>query len=628
MPGAHILAVLGLNQTSSSSDFIQVPNLSLVTNPPAPSCLSGLLTTDTTLQAGHSPFLICGNLTVGNAITLTVEPGAVVHVAAGVDITVENGGRILAEGVETNRIQVTHAPGAGAWGGITVLGGTNSPLTRFAYTDFEGNGDICIEVNEGTVHLDHVTFGTRTEPYLSLNGSSFLISHCYFPSSTAAFELIHGTGGIKADGYGIVRDCYFGSTSGYNDIIDFTGGNRPDEAIVQFYNNVFSGATDDILDLDGTDAWVEGNIFLHSHKNGAPDSSAAVSGGNRGAATSEITIVRNLFFDCDQAVTAKQGNFYTLLNNTIVHTTKAGGLDTDAGVIAVRDLDPTPTTFGAGCYLEANIVVDAERLVRNYDPQSTSVTFVNNILPSAWDGPGTNNLVTDPLLQHVPTLAETQFTNWTDAQVLWQWFSLRPDSPALRTGPQGRDQGGVIPPGAFVSGEPPEFTSETTATLRVGVNRREGIPAGSWPDGAGYTSYIWRLDSGNWSTEVSVTTPIVLGNLPLGPHQVTVVGQNDAGLFQNDPILGTNAVVSLSRVWTVVALAFESVSAANGALTFHFAGVPGKTYTLEYKDKLQDREWFILSDATTDALTGFGTATDPAPTAAARFYRLSWGTGP
>jgi hypothetical protein len=46
-----------------------------------------------------------------------------------------------------------------------------------------------------------------------------------------------------------MRDSFFGSTSGYNDIMDFTGGNRPNQPIIQYYNNVFVGASDDILDL-------------------------------------------------------------------------------------------------------------------------------------------------------------------------------------------------------------------------------------------------------------------------------------------------------------------------------------------------------------------------------------------
>ena len=54
-----------------------------------------------------------------------------------------------------------------------------------------------------------------------------------------------------------------------------------------------------------------------AHKNGAPDTSSAISGGNDTGQPSEITIIGNLIYDCDHAALAKQGNFYTLLNNTI-----------------------------------------------------------------------------------------------------------------------------------------------------------------------------------------------------------------------------------------------------------------------------------------------------------------------
>jgi hypothetical protein len=63
--------------------------------------------------------------------------------------------------------------------------------------------------------------------------------------------------------------------------------------------------------------------------------------------------------------------------------------------------------------------------------------------------------------------------------------------------------------------------------------------------------YKWQLDGQPWSAETSITQPIQLANLAPGPHQVAVIGKNDAGLYQNDPALGTNAVVTLSRVWTL-----------------------------------------------------------------------------
>jgi hypothetical protein len=113
-----------------------------------------------------------------------------------------------------------------------------------------------------------------------------------------------------------------------------------------------------------------GNIFVNVHRRGdTPDSAAAISGGSNSTNTSEVTIVGNLFFDCDNATTAKQTNFDILINNTIVHTTKFGGIDGGSGVINMRDTTPTPaTTFARGQYLEGNIIWDAEQLVRNYDP--------------------------------------------------------------------------------------------------------------------------------------------------------------------------------------------------------------------------------------------------------------------
>jgi len=152
-----------------------------------------------------------------------------------------------------------------------------------------------------------------------------------------------------------------------------------------------------------------GNIFLHSHKNGAPDTSSAISGGENKNDTSQVTVINNLFFDCDQAATAKEGNFFTLINNTIVRMTKEGGLDTADGAVCVQDLDPRPTTFGEGFYLEGNIIVDVKQLVRNYSPKEG--TSPSPTTSSQW--PGTARAaqrVIDPKLKHIPSLAETRFT--------------------------------------------------------------------------------------------------------------------------------------------------------------------------------------------------------------------------
>jgi len=627
--GPHILAIIGLNQTLSSSDFIQIADLSLVPPaPPATNPVSGVIATDTTWFSRSNAYTVVGNLTVASGATLTIEPGTSVYLGSSVNITIANGARLLAEGTADAPITFTRVPDTlSAWGGLTINGTVDSPETRIAYAHFEGNGNVCIEVAGGTLFLDHATFGTTARQYVSLDSSSFLISHCHFPSATTGFELLHGTGGIKTGGRGIVRDSFIGSTIGYSDAMDFTGGSRPGQPIIQFHNNVFIGSSDDILDLDGTDAWIEGNIFLHSHKNGnTPDSSAAVSGGNSGANTSEITIIGNLFFDCDNAATAKQGNFYTMLNNTIVHTTKTGGIDTASGVATVRDLDPTPTTFGRGFYLEGNVIQDAEQLVRNYVDGQTTVTLNSNILPYAWSGPGAGNDIADPLLKHLPLVSETYFTNWNEAQVMRDWFSLLPGSPAIGTGPNGTDRGGIIPPGASISGEPPAITTQTGATLNVGLNRQgSGIPATSWADGAGYTHYRWRLDSGAWSAEAPISSPITLTSLAPGQHFVEVIGKRDSGTYQDDSELGQDAFVTRSRTWTVqanVPLIITSINVQGTTLSLSFMAEAGKTYSIQRADSPDGPVWTKVTDVPAQASTGVYTVTNLQTAGPQQFYRV------
>jgi hypothetical protein len=542
----------------------------------------GTLTADEVWAPAGSPYQLTGDLTIPAGRTLTIKPGVAVYLASKVGIVVDIGGRILAEGTREQEIRFTSPPGSSTgWDDITIYGDANSPETRMAYVFFAGNGGTCIKVYDGTLYLDHATFGTTTYRYVSLDASSFLVSNCHFPAATASFEMLYGAGGIKPGGRGIVRDCFFGSSKGYSDAVDFNGSNREDDQpILQLYNNVFLGSGDDGVDIDGGDAWIEGNIFLHVHRNGAPDTSAAISGGSKNERTSEVTILGNLFFDCDNVATVKQGNFFTFLNNTIVHITKKGGQDTASGVVAVRDLIPTVSTFALGVYLEGNIIVDAVQLIRNYDTKQTVVTLNNNILPMPWNGPGSGNKILDPKLKYIPQVSETQFTTWEQAQVMRDWFSLLPGSPGRGTGPNGADKGGVIPLGVSIWGEPPGTTSRTDATLLVGVNRTgSGIPMTGFPFGSGYTHYRWRLDAGAWSAETPLTSPIKLTGLAPGLHHVEAIGKNDAGWYQNDSVLGPDATIAISRVWIVShpapGLVINEVLAANQSAAEHEGTFPG-----------------------------------------------------
>ena len=378
------------------------------------------------------------------------------YLGGGVNLTVANGGGCWPKARPPRRSALPALPGTSVnWGGITINGGAGSPETRIAYAHLEFNADDrhpfapaapCSWITSPSA--------TPAHQYLSLDGSSFVVQDCVFPAHD---RLVRAGPRHRRhqEPAGAASSCAIssGRSPATTTSIDFTGGHRPGP-IVQFINNVFMGSGDDNLDLDNTDAWVEGNIFLHVHKNGSPDTSSAVSGGSDTGEPSEVTIIGNIFYDCDQAAMAKQGNFFTLINNTIVrqtHTGRAGhrgrgglpgGQQHGRGGGRVSSRATSFTTSRSWCANRTNAVV----------------TFTNNLMPLAWSGPGrATTRTSDPLLQLRAAVGETtNFTNWAQAQVMRSGSACGPVRPAIGTGPNGRDKGGVVPLGVSISGEPVE----------------------------------------------------------------------------------------------------------------------------------------------------------------------------
>ena len=150
-----------------------------------------------------------------------------------------------------------------------------------------------------------------------------------------------------------------------------------------------------------------------------------------------------------------------------------------------------------------------------------------------------------------------------------------PGSPAIGTGPNGRDQGGVVPLGASISGEPDAITVATGANLTVGINR--SVPG--WPAGSGYTHYKWRTNGGAWSVEIPIQTPLSLSGLASGIRRVEIKGRRDSGLFQDDPLFAPDAVVTSSRTWVVTnnlpgRVVINEILATNAGALMHEGETP------------------------------------------------------
>jgi len=174
---------------------------------------------------------------------------------------------------------------------------------------------------------------------IEMDEPSVIIEHSTIPGISGG-EVIHGKD-LVAPGWLILRQNSFGKASNGGDVIDFTGAEAPGP-VLQIIDNVFMGGDDDGLDLDGTDAFVSGNIFMNFRKdpsNTRSTTSNAIATGlpQTGAPNrTSVTAVRNLFLNCDHAVLLKEEAFLTAENNTFVGMEKAVIQFNGTGGTAVR----------------------------------------------------------------------------------------------------------------------------------------------------------------------------------------------------------------------------------------------------------------------------------------------------
>jgi hypothetical protein len=458
--------------------------------------VSGVLSTGAVWTPEAGPYHLAGTVTVPAGQTLVIQPGATVFAEAGALLAVQ--GTLSAEGTPHQRIRLGAAPGSGsAWHGIQIV--DSDGVSRIAHADMDNAnaGSQSILVRRSTLHLDHVTWTGTDKTILELDNAAVDIRHCDFPPVDNN-ETIHGAG-MPADGYVIIAGCTFGATTGYSDVIDFSGGRRPGP-IVQILDNLFLGGSDDGLDLDGTDAHIEGNTFRHFHKDNTSDSSSnAIATGAGGGFSSAITVVRNLFIENDHAVLLKEGCHMVSQHNTYVGSTMAAISfdEPNRNVAPGHGADLESDLFHGNMAVFENVYVD--------DPVkgTTALTAQRCMLPAADPALGEGNDARDPRLVDAP-----------------EDVHLGPGSPALGTGALGLDRGAYVPAGAAIGGAPLSPTRATAATLAVG--------------GPGITHYRYRVNDGAYAAERPVSEPIVLSGLTDGTYTVRVLGRNSAGVWQEE----------------------------------------------------------------------------------------------
>jgi hypothetical protein len=476
--------------------------------------LSGELKKDTTLTAELSPWEITDDVTIPDGVTLTIEPACTLYFHESAGIKVERGGTLKAIGNENARIQMTRRPDTDdRWNGIELDGTVEDNIIAYADILHGDRQSQVIDVHRSQVVLDHLTWDTQNRIVVEVYHPRAIIQNCIFPSVDEV-EVVHGQY-LEDDEYLILIGNTFGRPKGYNDVIDFTDCQLPGP-ILQVYNNVFLGGGDDGLDLDGTDTYIEGNIFMNFHKDhDGSSTSNAIATGRQNGKTSDIFVYRNIFYDNDHAVLLKEDCYMHAENNTIVKS--------DSGVINFSEWPYRMVDPGKGADLVGNIFVDYKRLFENQfaQPGKTDPTITVNhcLVDSSAFALGLNNIHADPM-----------FVDATGD------FNLRPGSPAIGMAANGLDMGAYVPSGVSISGEPADTTEEKTASLTIG--------------GPGVVSYQYAVNEPNgvWSDEIILAeqSVIQLQDLKAGEsYTVYVKGKNIVEKWQDDPDYAT------SKTWTI-----------------------------------------------------------------------------
>lgn len=503
-----------------------------ITGTYAPQTLAaGHITVDMVMYPEAGPYRVTGDVIVDPGVTLTILPGTTVFFDAGAGLTVN--GRLVAEGTADKPIRLTAYPGSGYWDGIHFQNTLEDNRITHAIVEYgegyygPGGDNAMIAATNARLLLDHDFFDHARYRRIRTVNSSLTVTNSTFtdifgpseaPLTNNRSEQIWGSNAPNG-GWILIQGNVFGTTKGHNDIIDLNGGHRAAGAPVpRILDNLFLGGGDDALDLEG-DFVIEGNTFLHFHKDPLyhttePGESNVISAGDAANVGYEYVVARNVFYDIDHAVLIKDGSTLHFLNNTVV--------DVASGKAAIY-FDVVGDSAGAGraAYIDGsifdNVAVVIDPSVRSGAPAPT-VTVNRSVIAPQWHSYGTGNTAESPRL----------------VDPLSGLFELGPGSPALGTGPNGLDMGAKTPGGASISGDPESITRFDSATLTI--------------DGPGITHYKYFVNTiGDWNaaTEYSVATPLLLAGLNDGTYTVYVKGKNMSGAWQAEP--------SASKTWTVAA---------------------------------------------------------------------------
>ena len=515
LPGMNRILLQALDDTGHEVDrqFLHVQSTQR-----SPRTISGALTNPVAWTPDRGPYRVAGSLIVRSGARLVIHPGTTVELGPDAVIQIEGSGSMEAVGSELQPIRFRRSPGASANGPAVTLTGTGTSATRLEFVEWESSpgSTFTLRAIGSTVILRHAICSSTQGPFLDLDASAFLVEDCIFPSLMAQPAI--RCRALPDWGEGTVRGSTFGSGAPSQPTFECSGSaaSRP---VLQVLDNVFNGSPHACLGLDGVEALIEGNVFLHARQPdaGAGESTAVLAGA---AAPCRLTITRNVFHDCDHSLVSLNGGRVVFEFNTSV-SNRLSALNIERlphhpsnATEQHRDLRVAGNIF-------AGVATNLQVTPVSASPEGFAPASIEHNLASTLQGlTGHGNFTADARLRH---------GQGVDAPTIRQAFSPRQGSPALAASPLGFDLGASTPAGAVLAGCPPSGQSwRTTWDLTVG--------------GAGITGYRWQLNGGPWSEPMDIAEPLRLSTPPGTLNTLRVIGRNAAGDWQS-------AASAFSQTW-------------------------------------------------------------------------------
>jgi outer membrane protein assembly factor BamB/DNA-binding MarR family transcriptional regulator len=285
---------------------------------PGPTYVSGLILTNTTWTLADSPYIIIGNVSVGQNVNLTIESG--VNVKFDIYKYLRIDGTLYAVGTEMQKITFTSnntSPSPGDWGGI-----------RFETTSIDSYLEYCTIKYGGGKYIDSKMKG---------GGIYNIASGLELKNCRIRFNTADDAGGVYNDGTLTIIECLL-SRNIANGVIPQLGGGILNSGTVYINNSTISHNEAEF----GGGVYNTGSAIMDSCI--LSNNTAYVGGGGIGTDGGDFTIYSSIMENNDAlqggAIWNIAGSMVvinTTIQNNYATEQDGGGIENAYGILSISN---------------------------------------------------------------------------------------------------------------------------------------------------------------------------------------------------------------------------------------------------------------------------------------------------